>query len=88
MAAERLQDIIELYRFGEGNNTFTSICTLVYNRDVVHVKGLANPMTLPDWRELKAHLIEQGVKEITWERRGGKEARRKSLPIRDYDNVK
>ena len=69
MAAQRLQDIIELYRFGETATTFTSSCNLIYSDKTVHIIGLGVGITRADWRELKQHLKTQGITSATWERR-------------------
>lgn len=69
MAAERLLGEVELYRFNEHNNTYSSSCVLVYNDDVVEVKGLSSKMTTSDWRELWQHLYKAGVSYALYERR-------------------
>ena len=79
MTAQRLQDIIELYRFDEANGTYTGTCTLLYSNNVVEVIGLATGITRDNWRELMTHCREQGVTELIWDRKKGDKTLRKSV---------
>jgi len=69
MTAEMLSDTIELYRFKELNNTYSSICVLVYNGNTVTIKALPCGIDLEDARELTAHIISKGINECYYERR-------------------
>ena len=69
MAAERLSDTIDLYRFKEINNTYTSMCILIYEGTRVIIKGLASAIDLEDSKSLLLYLTEQGVQEVYYERR-------------------
>ena len=69
MAAEKLSDTIELYRFKEFNNTYSSICVLVYDGNTVTIKALPCSIDLEDARELTAHIISKGITECYYERR-------------------
>ena len=81
MAAERLQDIIELYRFGEGNGTYTSNCILQYTFKTVLIKGLTKGISIADVRELTSHLRALGMTKGTWERHKGTKILYKSFKI-------
>ena len=72
MGAERLQDIIEIYRFNETSTTFSSSCVLIFNRDGVYIKGLYGKIGLEDARTLREYLRDCGVKEVRYERRKGR----------------
>jgi len=69
MAEERLSDTIELYRFKEANNTYSSICVLVYDGNTVTIKALPCGIDLEDAREITAHIISKGITECYYERR-------------------
>tara|TARA_R110000850_G_scaffold24625_5_gene71895 strand:- start:99 stop:344 length:246 start_codon:yes stop_codon:yes gene_type:complete len=74
MAAERIHDLIDLYRFKELNDTFTGICTLMYDRDTVFVKGLHGTYDFADRTELKEYLASKGIHKASYvKRRNGKD---------------
>jgi len=60
VAAEKLTDTIEIYRFKETGITFSSVCVLVYEGDTVVVKALRYKIDRSDVRELIAHLLARG----------------------------
>ena len=64
MGAERLQDIIEIYRLNENKGAFTGICTIIYDRDKAVIKGLHGTISIKDKRELEEHLRLNGVSEV------------------------
>ena len=66
MGAERIQDRIELYRFKEFCGTYSAICTLIYDDDTVFVKGLHGTIDIADSKELKAYVLSQGVKKMSF----------------------
>ena len=68
MGAERLQDIVELYRFKEGDGTYSSSCVLKFDGDVVTVKGLSLGIDIQDWKELYSYLQSIGVSKAMYER--------------------
>ena len=70
MSAELLYGVIELYRFDEYNNTYSSCCVLVYkDKKKVEVKGLDNRITTKNWKELYAYMQKKGVRVVEYERR-------------------
>ena len=69
MAAEKLSSTIEIYRFKEFNNTYSSICVLVYKAKTVSIKGLASTIDVHDARELTEYLISKGILKCYYERR-------------------
>jgi len=69
MAEEKLSDTIELYRFKEFDNTYSSICVLVYDGNTVIIKGISSAIDFSDARELTEHLLIQGVDKCYYERR-------------------
>jgi hypothetical protein len=69
MASEKLSDTIDLYRFKEFSNTYSSICVLVYNGNTVTIKALPCGIDLEDVRELRAHITSKGITECYYERR-------------------
>ena len=71
MVAEKLSDTIELYRFKEFNNTYSSICVLIYGDNKVVIKALPYTIGMDDVRELTEHLIDRGVLRCYYERRKG-----------------
>ena len=83
MVAEAIEGRVELYRFKEVGDTFSSICTLVYNQDVVLIKGLCGTIDLQDWRELREYLTKSGVKEAFYERRKSGKVLYKKLERRE-----
>ena len=70
MAAEILQDRIELYRFKEGGGNFSASCVLKYTNDTVEIKGLSGPIDLASWRELNLHLVSRGTLTLTYNIKG------------------
>lgn len=71
MGAERLQDIIEIYRFKEGFGTYSSSCVLVYTGDEVVAKGLSALIKPSDCRELAEYLLAKGVSTFSFVRENG-----------------
>ena len=69
MSAERVQDIVEIYRFDETSLTFSSSCVLIYCKNVVTVKGLASGITRSNWKELRAYLRKSSVYKLVYDRR-------------------
>jgi len=69
MASEPLSPLIEIYRFNEANNTYTSLCILIFNKHRVTIKGLSSPIDLKDSKELADYLINKGVTKVYYERR-------------------
>lgn len=70
MGSERIQDRIELYRFKEAKNTFTGVCTLIYDDNKVFIKGLYGAIDMSDVKELKRYLFGAGVTEFSFIRHG------------------
>lgn len=69
MVAERLQDIIEIYRFNESDSSFTSSCVLQFDEDVVTIKGLSSGISTEDAKGLRDYLVGLGIRELRYERR-------------------
>jgi hypothetical protein len=69
MSAEKLSDTIEIYRFKEQNNKYSSICILVYDGSTVTIKALPSSIDIEEGRELRRHLVLNGVTKCYYERR-------------------
>jgi hypothetical protein len=82
MSAEQLHGRVELYRFNEANDTYSSSCVLNYNGDTVVVKGLSSRITNADWRELYNYLQQIGVKNVIYDRRKAGRTIPKSVKIK------
>ena len=84
MSSELLYGVIELYRFDEHNNTYSSCCVIVYKgKKRVEVKGLDNRITTKNWKELYAYMQKKGVRVVKYERR-----RRNGAILHKVINVK
>lgn len=63
------ENILELYRFKEGNGTYSAITTLVHIDDTTFIKGLASAIDTDDWKELVEYLKELGKKQMVYKRK-------------------
>ena len=78
MGAERLQDIIEIYRFKEDGSTYSASVVLVYDGDTAVVKGLCEAIDTEDWKEVTDHLRSNGVRYMQYTRMNtGRKRKRK-----------
>lgn len=76
MAAEIIQNKIELYRFKEGGGTYFSSCIIMYRGNSAEIKGLVSPFDLECRREINNHLHAQGLVSMTYNIKGRSVTRR------------
>lgn len=65
MAAE---NIVELYRFKEGNGTYTAVTTLIHVDEITFIKGLASAVDVDDYKELCDYLRGLGREQMIYKR--------------------
>jgi hypothetical protein len=66
------ETVVEIYRTQEdrGSHFFVSAVTISYFGNRAFIQGLSGTMTIRCWRELKQYLIERGVEEVEYYRKG------------------
>lgn len=64
------ETIVEIYRFNETPTTYSAFTVLIYSDDSVTLKGLNDPISRSDAKQLIGYLKSKGIKSIDMKRRG------------------
>lgn len=64
MGAESIHKNIDIYRFKETKDSFSGVCTIVYDSNSAFIKGLHGTIDFKDRTLLKSYLTKKGIKNI------------------------